>query len=278
MKVSLEVSNIVQEISSQNGTLTYRLGSRNTSTVLRLKNGETQVLAGLIQDEERNTADKVPGLGDLPVVGRLFGSRKDERNKTEIMLLITPYVVRNLDRPGAATLEFMSGTEGSIGSTPLRLPGAGPQAGAVPQPLVIAQPAVRPGSAQVQALPPENVPSAEPLPATPSTASLLLSAPLQAQAGREFAVAVSVPPGVAGSMRADLVYDSARLQAVGVAPTEPAGRIPLQVAGTTTVRFRAIEGQSGPARVAIENIAAAGPGGGSVAVSAPAPVDINIMP
>lgn len=121
MKVGLEVSNIVQEIRSANGTLTYRIGTRNTSTMLRLKNGETQVLAGLISDEERNTADKVPGLGDMPVLGRLFGSRKDERNKTEIVLLITPYVVRNLDRPGAATLEFMSGTDAVAGGSALSL-------------------------------------------------------------------------------------------------------------------------------------------------------------
>jgi general secretion pathway protein D len=121
IKVGLEVSNIVQEIRSANGTLTYRIGTRNTATMLRLKNGETQVLAGLISDEERNTADKVPGLGDMPMLGRLFGSRKDERNKTEIVLLITPYVVRNLDRPGAATLEFMSGTDAVAGGSALSL-------------------------------------------------------------------------------------------------------------------------------------------------------------
>ena len=127
MKVGLEVSNIVQEIRSANGTLTYRIGTRNTATTLRLKNGETQVLAGLIQDEERNTADKVPGLGNLPVLGRLFGSHKDERNKTEIVLLITPYIVRNLDRPGVTTLEFMSGTDASIGGGSLGLRSADAQ-------------------------------------------------------------------------------------------------------------------------------------------------------
>src|SRR6185503_19642809 len=55
MKVGLEVSNIVQQIQSAQGTLTYRLGTRNTATALRVANGETQVLAGLIQDEERRT-------------------------------------------------------------------------------------------------------------------------------------------------------------------------------------------------------------------------------
>ena len=267
MKVGLEVSNIVQEIRSANGTLTYRLGTRTTGTVLRLKNGETQVLAGLIQDEERNTADKIPGLGDLPVVGRLFGSRKDERNKTEIVLLITPYVVRNLDLPGAATLEFMSGTEGSFGAATLRLSGALPQAGQPPAPVALAQP-----------LTIETVPSGETLPTPPASASLLLSAPLQAQAGREFAVAVSAPAGTSSNVQLELNYDSARLQAVGVPETAAAGRVPLQFSGTTVVRFRAIEGKSGMARISAASISAVGPGGDSVAISAPAPVEINITP
>jgi general secretion pathway protein D len=119
IKVGLEVSNIVQQITSANGTLTYRLGTRNTVTALRLKNGETQVLAGLLQDEERNTADKIPGLGDLPTIGRLFGSHRDEHNKTEIILLITPYVVRNIERPDSGVIEFASGTDSSIGGTSL---------------------------------------------------------------------------------------------------------------------------------------------------------------
>ncbi len=149
IKVGLEVSNIVQEVRSANGTLTYRLGTRNTATALRLKNGETQALAGLIQDEERNSADKVPGLGNLPILGRLFGSRKDERNKTEIVLLITPYIVRNIDRPDATFLEFQSGTEASIGGAPLGLrtsaAGGTPQAvrGAAPIEVPNPSPAVQ---------------------------------------------------------------------------------------------------------------------------------------
>ncbi len=280
MKVGLEVSNIVQEIRSVQGTVTYRLGSRNTSTTLRLKNGETQVLAGLIQDEERNTADKVPGLGDLPVLGRLFGSRKDERNKTEIVLLITPYVVRNLDRPGAATLEFMSGTEGSLGAAPLRLSGAGVLVGPLAQSIAQRQrlaPVPVPGGPSVQPLNIEATPSPELIAASPAS-SLLLSAPLQVQAAREFAVVVSVPPGLASRVQLELNYDSARLQAVGVPETATAGRIPLQVSGSAVVRFRAIEGQSGMAQISVANISSIGAGGESVAISAPAPVEINITP
>ena len=121
MRVALEVSNIVQQITSKNGTLTYRIGTRNTATVLRVANGETQVLAGLIQDEDRRTADKVPGLGGLPLLGRLFTNNNDSRTKTEIVLLITPYVVRNLERPAPQDLEFPSGTEGTAsgGASPI---------------------------------------------------------------------------------------------------------------------------------------------------------------
>lgn len=115
IKVGLEVSNVVGENTSRNGTLTYRIGSRSASTTLQLKDGETQVLAGLINDEERNSADKIPGLGDLPMLGRLFSSHKDSKSKTEIVLLITPHVVRNLTRPAATDAEFSFGTDTSVG-------------------------------------------------------------------------------------------------------------------------------------------------------------------
>ncbi|NWG87728.1 MAG: secretin and TonB N-terminal domain-containing protein [Hydrogenophilaceae bacterium] len=121
MKVGLEVSNIVREVKSSTGMLTYQLGSRNANTVLRLKNGETQVLAGLISDEDRSAASKVPGLGDLPLLGRLFSTHRDERNKTEIVLLITPRVLRNLERPELTKSEFFAGTEGSASDRPLML-------------------------------------------------------------------------------------------------------------------------------------------------------------
>jgi len=121
IKVGLEVSNIVQQIKSTTGTLTYQIGSRNANTVLRLKDGETQVLAGLISDEDRSGANKVPGLGDLPLLGRLFSSKRDELSKTEIVLLITPRVVRNVERPELAQGEFFAGTEASASDQPLRI-------------------------------------------------------------------------------------------------------------------------------------------------------------
>ena len=73
------------------------------------------MLAGLINDEDRRSADKVPGLSQLPLLGRLFSNNDDTVNKTEIVLLITPRVVRNIERPGARIEEFISGTELEVG-------------------------------------------------------------------------------------------------------------------------------------------------------------------
>jgi general secretion pathway protein D len=121
IKVSLEVSNLVREILSKSGTLSYQIGSRGANTVLRLKDGETQILAGLINDEDRSTAYKVPALGEIPVLGRLFGSHKDDTQRSEILLSITPRVVRSIRRPDLLSAEFDSGTEASIGAASLLL-------------------------------------------------------------------------------------------------------------------------------------------------------------
>jgi general secretion pathway protein D len=119
MKVGLEVSNIVSQVTDPSGALAYQIGTRTANTVLQLKDGETEVLAGLISDEDRRTASRVPGIGELPVLGRLFSTQGDNATKTEIVLLITPHVVRGLERPDAGTAEFRSGTEAEVGASPI---------------------------------------------------------------------------------------------------------------------------------------------------------------
>jgi general secretion pathway protein D len=117
IRVGLEVSNIAREVRTVgSNTLTYQIGTRNATTVLRLRDGETQVLAGLISDEDRRNAQRVPGIGEMPVLGRLFSSTRDSATKTEIVLLITPRLVRTLVRPGVTSVEFAAGTEMSTGA------------------------------------------------------------------------------------------------------------------------------------------------------------------
>jgi len=188
IKVGLEVSNIAREIRSPTGTLTYQVGTRNAATTLRLKDGETQILAGLISDEDRKTANQVPGLGDLPVVGRLFGSHLDNRNKTEIVLLITPRLVRNLARPELRFEEFPSGTEGAIGAAPLVLQEAAFSAPQGASPAAVAT-------------------------------TITLQAPTGVTAGQEFSLSVSVDAAQAlRSGLLDFAFDPSRIKFVRAEP------------------------------------------------------------
>lgn len=122
IKVALEVSSILKQISVPIGnggtTLAYEIGTRNASTLLELKDGETQVLAGLIQDSEQRNSSHIPGLGDLPILGRLFGSTGTTRDKNEIVLSITPRVIRTQPRPSSETTEFWYGSESQARSGP----------------------------------------------------------------------------------------------------------------------------------------------------------------
>lgn len=72
-------------------------GSRQINTVIRLKDGETNMLAGLIRDEERTSLAGIPGLSDIPVIGRLFAYNRKETQETDIILTLTPHIVRVLN-------------------------------------------------------------------------------------------------------------------------------------------------------------------------------------
>lgn len=111
IKLALEVSSLAGQIKTASGTIAYQIGTRNASTLLRLRDGETQLLAGLISSEERSAAARLPGLGDLPVLGRLFSSQLDKAAKTELVLAITPHVIRNVRQPEAQESELWVGTE-----------------------------------------------------------------------------------------------------------------------------------------------------------------------
>lgn len=119
IKVALEVSSLGEKTVTRNGATVYTIGTRNANTILRLKNGETQVLAGLISDDERKNTSKLPGLGDIPLIGRLFSNQQDQKSKTEIVLAITPRIVSNITRPSAEISEYWSGTDTVISDKPI---------------------------------------------------------------------------------------------------------------------------------------------------------------
>lgn len=111
IKVALEVSTLGTAVKTASGSLAYQIGTRNASTVLRLRDGETQLLAGLISRDDRTNSSRVPGLGDLPILGRLFSSQADDAQRTELVLAITPRILRNIRRPDANETELWVGTE-----------------------------------------------------------------------------------------------------------------------------------------------------------------------
>jgi general secretion pathway protein D len=118
IKIGLEVSSLGDRTVTRNGATVYTIGTRNANTILRLKNGETQILGGLILDDERKNASKLPGLGDVPLLGRLFANQEDSKSKTEIVLAITPRIIGNISRPQAEITEYWSGTETLISDKP----------------------------------------------------------------------------------------------------------------------------------------------------------------
>ncbi|WP_426111105.1 secretin N-terminal domain-containing protein [Massilia sp. PWRC2] len=118
IRVALEVSNLVDSVTTKSGSVAYRIGTRSATTMLQLKDGENQVLAGLISNEDRSNGSKVPFVGSLPIVGRLFGVGHDSSDKNEIVLSITPHLVRNIQRPALNASEFNAGTEGSFRRRP----------------------------------------------------------------------------------------------------------------------------------------------------------------
>jgi general secretion pathway protein D len=126
IKMALEVSSISNTLNVPTGnggtTVAYQISTRNANTLLELKDGETQVLAGLISDTESQTSNHIPGLGDLPILGRLFGSNGTNNKKDEIVLLITPHIIRAQPRPQSETAEFWYGTETQTRSAPFVTP------------------------------------------------------------------------------------------------------------------------------------------------------------
>lgn len=116
IKVALEVSSVTGKVIGPEDSLAYQVGTRQATTSLRLKDGETQILAGLINDEETRTSAGLPWLHEMPVLGRLFGKTSDGRNKTEVVLLVTPHVVRNISHGLMSSLPMASGTDAQPGA------------------------------------------------------------------------------------------------------------------------------------------------------------------
>ena len=126
MKVTLEVSSIsgfVDGPSSSGSTppKAPRIVNRSAETLLTLKDGETQVLAGLVQNNETKTIRGLAGLVNIPGLDRLLSGQDIKRTKTEVMLLITPRIVRNIQKTSNLESEYHFGTASEAGKLPVTI-------------------------------------------------------------------------------------------------------------------------------------------------------------
>ena len=89
-EVSLDLVIEVKSLAGEGYGGLPAFGNRSITTTIRLRNGETSILAGLIRDDEREVLEGIPGLSDLPIIGRLFSRNRLEVQETDIIVTLTP--------------------------------------------------------------------------------------------------------------------------------------------------------------------------------------------
>ena len=110
MKLNIEVSALSSNVGTSDDPQ-YAIKTRTISTVMTINDGGNVIIGGLIQDEDRATIRKIPLAGDVPVLGRLFSSKYSEVAETDILMSITPVIIRRQDIPKQEIAEFWSGTQ-----------------------------------------------------------------------------------------------------------------------------------------------------------------------
>jgi len=143
-RINLVVKPEVSELSND-GAITLNditvpsLTTRRTETTVDLGSGQSFAIAGLIQNNVTQNIQKFPGLGSVPILGALFRSDRFERNESELVVIVTPYIVR------PASKKLMAPTDGYVAATDFQQLGAG--ADYTPQPVqhVAAQQISQPG-------------------------------------------------------------------------------------------------------------------------------------
>jgi len=309
IKVGLEVSSITNTITTPQGTTAYTIGTRNANTLLRLKDGETQILAGLIQDSDTRSAAGIPGLSQIPVVGRLFGSHNSDREKNEIVLSVTPHIIRTQARAASDSTEFFYGTETRSRSTPFGGGGgfdsgsSGASAGEGTVGGGAGLPTVGPRPSVAQPVVPSAAPPAAPPalpPGPPPHPTVTVDGPSETKVGEEFDVTVRVATDIGISrMRGQLRFDSSALQLMSAtagdlvpssagSPTVDAksggaqvdvvaSEDPIQGEGSLMqLRFKALTAR-GASSISAQ-VSAMGPSGAAMANAASQPLSVAIKP
>jgi general secretion pathway protein D len=111
--LKLEVSSVAQSVGVAGVQNLPTFNSRQVTSVIRLRDGETNILAGLISDSERTSYSGLPGLASLPVLGKLFAHNRKEVQETDIVMTLTPHIIRKTKFSEEDLRSFSLGSETS---------------------------------------------------------------------------------------------------------------------------------------------------------------------
>ncbi|OQW44774.1 MAG: secretion system protein, partial [Proteobacteria bacterium SG_bin5] len=169
-RISLRVRPEVSQLTSNGavqigGTTIPALSTRRAETTLELGSGQSFMIAGLLQNNHNNSIDQAPGLGDVPILGALFRSNSFQRNETELVIVITPYLVKPVNAGDIAlpTDGYKAPTD--LGRVFLGELGKGTTGGSRPKPSLAAPESAQP-TIGVLGAPPVGAP---PAPAQPAS-------------------------------------------------------------------------------------------------------------
>ncbi len=117
-KLSLEVSQVIDRVQTNNGSVALTISTTNAQSVLTLKDGVQTIIGGLFEQDRKNSKETFPFLGEIPLLGSLLTSFNDSDTKREILLSITPYIVKQIDVPGVDVATIWSGGEDDLMARP----------------------------------------------------------------------------------------------------------------------------------------------------------------
>lgn len=291
IKLGLEVSSLAGQVRTAGGSVAYQIGTRNANTQLRLRDGETQLLGGLISNDDRSNSNRVPGLGDLPLAGRLFSSQKDDVQRTELVLAITPRILRSAARPDVAQAEMWVGTESFTRLRPS--PGAraailAPSIGSASAG-VVGQAAASSSAGTAAAGSGPSLAQPASTAALPAGVNLSFNGPKDAKVGDTFTVALRAASGVPlAGLPMDLRFSADKLQVMGVIEGAYFKQVPAPTSFTHAVNAKegrisvgvlsnAEKGVRGEGDVTLIRFKALAAGSAELRIQAADPLAVNVM-
>ena len=114
LNIEVEVASLSGFVEGSGGQQQPIIATRNIQSTIRLKDGETNFLAGLIRDENSLNDIGFPGLSDIPVIGRLFSKKGQDKRRTDLVLTLTPHIIRTANITEQDLLPIWVGTESNL--------------------------------------------------------------------------------------------------------------------------------------------------------------------